>query len=252
MRIIVNADDFGISNEVNDATLELMSRGVVTSATIMANGPCFRGAVQGSQRFPDCSFGVHLNLTELRPLGMHRGLKGLVGDTGEFNGLLDREPARVRKTRALLFAVADEWGRQIERIADAGIRISHLDSHQHVHTIPILFPVLKYVQAKYRIRKVRTTRNVYTAGKEPSRRARWAKGLYQFGLRWCYSTRTTDAFMDFQTFYQRAVLGDQRWPTVEVMTHPGSCFALEENQLLASDWRRCVDGPVSLLNFSEL
>src|SRR5215471_2247740 len=62
VRIIVNADDLGISEAVNEATFRAMERGVITSATMLANGPEVVAAAKLAPRFPKCSFGVHLNL----------------------------------------------------------------------------------------------------------------------------------------------------------------------------------------------
>ena len=70
MRIIINADDLGISQEVNDAIFGLMAEGKVTSATILANGPAVEEAARRVAEFPECSFGVHLNLTEFKPWTM--------------------------------------------------------------------------------------------------------------------------------------------------------------------------------------
>ncbi len=252
MNVIVNADDLGMSRDVNEATFDLMSKRIVTSATIMANGPFVLSAIEGSRRFPACSFGVHLNLTEFRPLSRNEGLEELLGEDGAFSGVLDQVPGSIKKTRALLFAMADEWCHQIDFLQKTGVQVSHLDSHQHVHTIPFVFPVLKWIQAKYGIRKVRSTRNVYKEGESPSSISLWAKRAYQFSLRHFYATRTTHVFMDFSTFYERAVVGQQEWPSAEVMVHPGSSVDCEENRLVYSDWPDRLGGTVRLISYSDL
>ena len=252
MKVIINADDLGLSQEINDAIFDLMSKRVVTSATMMASGPSILRAFDVSKHFSACSFGVHLNLTELRPFSRHEGLQELLNEHGEFRDVLDRTPDKVRKSWKLLGAIADEWCRQIEFVGNAGIQISHLDSHQHVHTIPVVFPVLKYVQAKYGIRKVRLSRNVYRAGEAPSRIALCAKHAFQYALKGLYRTRTTAAFMDFSTFYERAVVGKQEWASVEIMVHPGSPHDDQENQLLCSDWLDRLGNTVELINYLEL
>jgi predicted glycoside hydrolase/deacetylase ChbG (UPF0249 family) len=252
MNVIINADDLGLSQEVNEATFDLMSKRIATSATIMSNGPSVLSAIEGSKRFPACSFGVHLNLTEFRPLSRNEGLKELLGEDGEFSGVLERAPGSIKKSRTLLFAMADEWCHQIDFLQKAGVQVSHLDSHQHVHTIPFVFPVLKYVQAKYGIRRVRATRNVYKAGGSPSQVMLWAKRAYQFSLRHFYTTRTTHVFMDFSTFYERAVVGQQEWPSVEVMVHPGSLSDCDENQLLCSSWQDRLTGTIRMINYHDV
>jgi chitin disaccharide deacetylase len=252
MSVIVNADDLGLSQEVNDATFDLMSRRIVTSATIMANGPFVRHAIEESKRFPACSFGIHLNLTEFRPLSQGEGLEEILGEDGAFTDTLDQAPGSVRKTRRLLRAIANEWCHQVDFLQRAGVRISHLDSHQHVHTIPFLFSVLKHVQSRFGIRRVRGTRNVYRAGPRPAPAVLWAKRAFQFALRHLYATRTTHAFMDFLTFHERAVVGRQEWPTAEVMVHPGSAADAEENRLLDSDWPDRLRGRVRLISYADL
>jgi predicted glycoside hydrolase/deacetylase ChbG (UPF0249 family) len=247
MKVIINADDLGMSEKVNEATFDLLSKHIVTSATILANGPCVKSAIEGSKRFPACSFGVHLNLTEFRPLSRHEGLKGLLGDDGQFNGMLERDSRRIRKTRKLLSAMADEWSSQIDLLSHAGVQISHLDSHQHVHTIPFVFPVLKFIQHKYGIRKVRIARNIYQGEKRPSVFKLWTKNLYNCSLRNFYATRTTCVFADFPTFYERVIVEGKRWPSLEVMVHPGSS---EDDRFLGSNWSE--KGEIRLITYNEL
>jgi chitin disaccharide deacetylase len=252
MRVIINADDLGLSREVNAAAFDLMSKRVVTSATILANGPFVLDALEGSKRFPACSFGVHLNLTEFRPMCQRAGLQDILGDNGEFTKVLDQTPQSARKTPRFLAAVAEEWCHQIEFLRKAGLQVSHLDSHQHVHTIPALFPVLKYVQARCGIRRVRTARNVYRAGLTVPRAKQLAKEAFRLSLKHLYLTRTTHAFMDFLTFHERAVVRRQNWPSVEVMVHPGSPADPEEDRLLRSDWPQRLRGAIQLISYTDL
>jgi predicted glycoside hydrolase/deacetylase ChbG (UPF0249 family) len=229
-----------------------MTKGIVTSATILANGPCVNGALEEGKKFPSCSFGVHLNLTEFRPLSKNEALKELLTDEGSFSGILEMAPQRVKKTKALWCAIADEWCHQIEFVMRAGIRISHLDSHHHVHTIPFVFPVLKLIQRKYGIKKVRLARNVYGREERPSPFKLWAKGVYNVSLRHFYATYTTCVFLDFLTFYERVIVEGERWPIVEVMVHPGSSTERDEYRLLTSNWIDRVGGKMQLINYHEL
>jgi predicted glycoside hydrolase/deacetylase ChbG (UPF0249 family) len=66
MLLIVNADDLGASEPINEEIFRLMESGLVTSATLMANAPAFHHAIKQIRHFPNCSFGVHLNLTAFR------------------------------------------------------------------------------------------------------------------------------------------------------------------------------------------
>ena len=92
MRIIINADDLGISQEVNDAIFGLMAEGRITSATVLANGPAVEDAAKRLAEFPKCSFGVHLNLTQFKAISSAPGLKPIVDRDGDFAGNIRAVP----------------------------------------------------------------------------------------------------------------------------------------------------------------
>ena len=160
LRCIVNADDLGVSKEVNSAIFAMMERGRVTSATILANGDAFVDAVARVHEFPHCSFGVHLNATEFKPVHSDYGLQPLLNSQGLFNGKFREVKLGVK----LLTALRDEFSRQIERVAARIGSISHIDSHHHVHTVPYLFPILSSLGRKYGIPSIRLSKNLYSPG----------------------------------------------------------------------------------------
>ena len=242
MRLIINADDLGISRDVNNAIFDLMSRKIVTSATIMANAPLTQEALKIAREFPRCSFGVHLNLTEFKPLTNSLDLCPLLGADGEFDGKSERE---VRMTSALREAVFHEWSAHIEHLAANGHVLSHLDSHHHVHTLPGLFLVLKRVQRKFGIRKVRATKNIYGPTQPFTTGLLLRKGLWNFALRYYFRTGVTRGFTSFQEFYDLVHDGTLgRWlgpseqtnSVIELMVHPGNHDFQQENDLLTSGW----------------
>jgi len=85
MQVIVNADDLGMSANVNEAIFELIAAGRISSATLMANGPAMREAAARLHLFPHCSFGVHLNLTQFQPLTGGDGAKVLTNGSGQLS-----------------------------------------------------------------------------------------------------------------------------------------------------------------------
>src|SRR5271169_4294776 len=93
IQIIVNADDLGMSAEVNEAIFRAMENGVITSATMLSNGSAVVPAARRLRRFPNCSFGVHLNLTEFQPLGAESptALSSILDEQHCFNGNAIRE-----------------------------------------------------------------------------------------------------------------------------------------------------------------
>src|SRR5450755_894951 len=135
VKIIVNADDFGISPEVNEAILELLATNRITSTTMIANGPAIEEAARWVGRWPECSFAAHLNLTEFKPLSAKSSF--LASENGE---MARSNVEHALPTPRMLQAVYEECSRQIQRLLDLGVPLSHIDSHQHTHTIPQLFP----------------------------------------------------------------------------------------------------------------
>jgi predicted glycoside hydrolase/deacetylase ChbG (UPF0249 family) len=105
--------------------------------------------------FSLCSFGVHLNLTVFPPLQPSPQLKPIL----DADGSLSPKLFKTQLTPQLRRAIFDELTAQVERALSAGIPVSHFDSHQHIHTLPMLFPVLKALQRRFGIRRVRSTIN---------------------------------------------------------------------------------------------
>ena len=248
MRVIINADDLGAREAVNDAIFDTMSRKCVSSATLLANGPCFEQAVQQLASFPNCSFGVHLNITEFRPLSFDGGLGTILDEDGFFRGNIEE----VRKTPFLLLAIIKEFCAQIERLLSFGVKISHIDSHHHVHTLSHIFPILKYLQNRYRLKRVRISYNIYKPSERPSRNLLLKKSIYNIALKHCYKTQTTAGFTDLVAFFETVKLNEIQHPSVEIMVHPGSTMNEAEDQLLSSVGREGLPVKVNLINYNEL
>ena len=248
MRVIINADDLGCSVACNDVIFDLMDRGRITSATIMANCAASSDALTRAVRFRHCSFGVHLNATAFQPLRSDPALAPLMDGNGQFSR--KRLPARLNPTtrRALLA----EFCAQVDRILEAGITISHLDSHHHVHNLPAMFPVLKAVQRRYNIRKVRITQNLYAPGHRIGIRRYLQKTAYNWALRNFYRTTTTDGFTDLRTFCKLLKAQPLSLQTVELMVHPGPAAYEQETALLASAWSDELRCPVQKISYHQL
>lgn len=248
-RLIVNADDLGYDRAVNDSIFRLIEAGSVTSATIMTNAPAAVDAAARLRDFPRASFGVHLNLTELPPLTRNEALAELCDESGALTpGWVKTRTPR----RETLEAIFREWSAQVERAFELGVPVSHLDSHHHVHTVPRLFPILKRVQRRFGIRKVRLTRNIFNVGERPRFGLRPAKAAWNLALQTVVPTRTTDGFTAFATLYQRSLAGLQWNGTVEAMCHPGGTLSDDETRLLEGDWKAAIGRDAALISYHEL
>lgn len=147
--LIVNADDFGLSREVNDAVIDCHLNGVVTAASAMTNLDAFPHAVELARNCPKLDVGVHLNLTHGHPLNAARDVPTLV--CGDAFAPLSVFARRVLRRSIDIGEVEREWSRQIERARDTGLGVSHLDGHLHLHALPALFPVAVSLARRFRI-----------------------------------------------------------------------------------------------------
>jgi len=155
IRLIVNADDFGIAEAVNRGIAEAHDRGIVTSTSIMATGLAFEHAVALARSRPRLAVGVHLVLTEQRPLAGSAAVPTLVGPNGHFAPHLAQFWAKQLRGRVSLTEVRAELEAQLRRVLDAGIAVSHLDGHQHVHVLPGVARIVAELAAAHGIAAVR-------------------------------------------------------------------------------------------------
>jgi predicted glycoside hydrolase/deacetylase ChbG (UPF0249 family) len=153
IRLVVNADDFGVSERVNSGIVRAHHEGVVTAASLMAVGRAFEHAVRLSRTAPALDVGVHLTVVAERPL--RPGNRSLVGADGRFAPGAGVFTLRWLTGRVRRSDVEAEWSAQIERVLETGIRVSHLDSHQHVHVLPGLLDLTRHLAARYGIPWVR-------------------------------------------------------------------------------------------------
>jgi predicted glycoside hydrolase/deacetylase ChbG (UPF0249 family) len=155
-RLIINADDLGADEGRNAGIFAALRAGIATSASILPNGPALDHALAGirSGGFDGVSFGVHLNLTEGRPLA--EGLTTLTGPDGNFRGKASAHRLLLKTGDLSLQAeLAREAALQIERLLEAGIAITHIDGHQHVHVFPSVLPTVAQTARGHGIRRMR-------------------------------------------------------------------------------------------------
>lgn len=154
-RVIVNADDFGWTDGHNLAVEKAHCQGVLNRASLLCNGGAFLPAVELAQRLPSLQVGVHLTLNEGRPLLPPGELPNLARPDGHFHDEL--VPLLLLWLRGGLYTVEAqaEWQAQIESALAAGIHLSHLDSHKHVHLFPPLLQAIVELARRYAIPYVR-------------------------------------------------------------------------------------------------
>ena len=150
-RLIINADDLGSGSERDRGIFQSFSEGIVTSASLLANGPSFASAAAAARQ-SDLPLGVHLNLADGLPLC--GAIHGLCTASESF-------PGKTELRRFLSGATIDaaplyrELAAQIERVLDAGIVPDHLDTHQHFALFPVATTIVLALATDYAIPALR-------------------------------------------------------------------------------------------------
>ena len=222
-QLIINADDYGLSRGVNTGIIEAAETGVVTSASMIVNLPAFDDAVARARSSHSLSFGLHLNLTTGKPLTAATSL--VRSKTGQFYPL-PVLMARASLGRVDSSEVARECTAQIDRMIEAGIAPTHLDSHRHIHAHPALWPAVLKAASSRGVSNVRVPTEPLWANTRD-----WRATLKKTVLLMCARRRTDNATIHFfgvslqggSSFAKRLFELIPRLPagTTELMTHPG-------------------------------
>lgn len=158
MKLIINADDYGLWEHNSRAIAEAMKQGLITDTTMMATGDWFDEAVllAKEEGFAD-RIGIHFNLTEGKPLTEEMKRCPMFVENGRFHKHPDRlHPLSKEEEEAVYL----ELSAQVQKIKGAGIEITHADSHHHIHTGPFLIPIFLEVCRDAGIEKIRLHRNI--------------------------------------------------------------------------------------------
>lgn len=220
-RLAVNADDFGFTRDVNRGIAEAHTRGILTSTTLMANGAAFEDAVKLAREYPTLDIGAHFVLVQGESLVSGRALPRTVAELIEALAL--------RRIRPY-----EELRAQMEKIAAAGIRVTHLDTHKHTHLLPPVLDAVARLGEEFGVKWVRRPMDFPLTVSAPwsVKMASRAMGALRGRFHRVLSARgcaTTDHFAGFQMtgrYGAEEVVGLLRAlpeGTTEFMTHPGFC-----------------------------
>lgn len=145
-KLIINADDFGLSEAVNYGIISSYRNGIVKSTTIMPGMPAFEHAIKLLNDYEGLGCGVHMTLSINRPV--LEGHKTIVDEKYNFYRRITNE---LIKEKFDLDEVYEEFCAQIDKTINSGVKVTHLDSHHHVHTLAALKPVIEKILEKYKL-----------------------------------------------------------------------------------------------------
>lgn len=216
----MNADDFGFAPDVNEGILRSHLEGIVRSTSLMANGPAFEHAVRIAQKHPSLGVGCHLTLVQ--------------GESVASPGTqLPRSAGRLLASPPTLQEALRELQAQIEALLAHGVRPSHLDTHQHVHLLPVVLEAVVTLADRFRIPWIRKPFDT-PLGMAPVLRAGLALAIrpwripFEERLRRA-RCRTSDYFAGFvgtgamDARWLVALLAGLPGGIGELMCHPGIC-----------------------------
>ena len=159
-KLIVNADDFGLSEKINEGIVQAHLWGIVTSTSIMANGAAFEHAISICRSVGSLDVGIHLTLVEEKPILPGYRIPTLVNREGRFHDHAGRFIGRYLTGQVCLQEVREELEAQIRRVVNESVSISHIDSHQHIHMLPQILRISVELAQEYRIPAIRFPREI--------------------------------------------------------------------------------------------
>ena len=160
-RLIVNADDFGLSPSVNQAVIRSHRDGILTTASMMVNEPGFDEAVALARENPKMGVGLHLTLSHGHSALPHKEIPGLVNERGEFRNTPARTGASYFFRRELRDQLRREIHAQFEKFRATGLPLDHVNGHLHFHLHPTIFKIVMEAADQFGIRRMRLTREPF-------------------------------------------------------------------------------------------
>jgi hopanoid biosynthesis associated protein HpnK len=202
-RLIVNADDFGISEAVNEAVIRAYQEGVLTTASLMVSGDAFDQAVKLAGENPGLGVGIHLVTVVGRSVLPHSEIPSLVDRDRNFSNNPTAAGLKYFFSPQARRELRKELAAQFERFASTRLPLSHIDGHLHLHAHPVIFNAALELGEKYGCRRIRVPREELRLALEFDRENAAQKRVHAalFGglARWMKHTLKSRGF----TFAQR-------------------------------------------------
>jgi hopanoid biosynthesis associated protein HpnK len=167
-RLIVNADDFGLSRSVNEAVIRAHREGILTSASLMVNEAGFNEAVKLARENPKLGVGLHLTLLYGHSVLPPDQIPGLVNASGVFVGNSVHVGMKYFFKRNLLAQLRAEIHAQFEKFRATGLPLDHVNGHLHLHLHPVIFKILMQDSEMLGIRHLRLTRDCLSRSRKIS------------------------------------------------------------------------------------
>ena len=156
IRLVVNADDFGMSPAISRGILRAHREGIVTSTSLLGNCADLDAARAALAEAPGLGVGVHLALVGGGPVADPASVPSLLAADGRFHGRGTAFIAAWTKRRIDAADVEREFDAQVARVRAAGIAIDHLDTHHHLGFLPVVGRSVEAVARRHGIAAIRS------------------------------------------------------------------------------------------------
>ena len=155
-QLIFTADDCGLSPGINRAVVDLHQRGLITAASVMTNFPAHEHALELFRAYPELDVGAHLTLTDGVPASIFGPPHShLLHDDRSFRNKFSLYCRGLFFNKSAIRWIRNELDLQLRRIVDSGLRLRHITTHHHFHTLPILREIVHELAALYHVEWVR-------------------------------------------------------------------------------------------------
>ncbi len=153
--LIITADDFGASREVNDAVEDTHRNGILTAASLMVAAPFAADAVARAKAMPGLRVGLHLVLTDGKPLLPAATVPGLVDAAGNFRNDMARVGSSMFFRGEVQRQLGHEIAAQFEAFRATGLRLDHVNAHKHFHLHPTIAALMLKIGRDFGLRAAR-------------------------------------------------------------------------------------------------
>jgi len=236
-RLIITADDFGLSSGINRAVEQAWHDGLLTCASIMPGAGAFEEAADIARRNPGLQVGLHLTLVQGHAVLPPADIPGLADAEGNFSDNPVTAGIRYFFDRGLYFQLKREIEAQITRVLDAGIPLTHIDGHLNMHLHPTVFRILVELMPRYGITSFRLAQERLLHNLRFDRERKFGKTLEclifglltgharpeldRLGIRYAAEVKGVLNSGRMTEAYILGILGGVREGLTEIYFHPG-------------------------------
>ena len=153
--LVITADDFGLSAEVNAAVEAAHRRGILSAASLMVGAPAAADAVERARRLPDLRVGLHVVLVDGDPVTDRKHVSGLIDHRGRLRNDLARYGAELALNASHRRQMAREIEAQFEAYQATGLPLDHVNAHRHFHLHPAVAAAVMTIGRRHGMRALR-------------------------------------------------------------------------------------------------